>query len=102
MILDVISDALFCDTAKLIPFLFLTYLVMEYLEHKTKNKSKQIMQKSGHLGPLIGGVAGAFPQCGFSAAAASLYSGGVISAGTLWPFFSPPLMRCFLSLSPNL
>ena len=54
MILDVISDALL-DTAKLIPFLFLTYLVMEYLEHKTKNKSKQIMQKSGHLGPLIGG-----------------------------------------------
>ena len=67
MVLDVILDALL-DTAKLIPFLFLTYLVMEYLEHKTKNKSKQIMRKSGHFGPLIGGIVGAFPQCGFSAA----------------------------------
>ena len=58
MVLDVILDALL-DTAKLIPFLFLTYLVMEYLEHKTKNKSKQIMRKSGHFGPLIGGIVGA-------------------------------------------
>ena len=65
MVLDVILDALL-DTAKLIPFLFLTYLVMEYLEHKTKNKSKQIMRKSGHFGPLIGGIVGAFPPVGFS------------------------------------
>lgn len=101
MILDVILDALL-DTAKLIPFLFLTYLVMEYLEHKTKNKSKQIMQKSGHFGPLIGGVAGAFPQCGFSAAAASLYSGGVISAGTLLAIFlstSDEMLPIFISES---
>lgn len=99
MILDVILDALL-DTAKLIPFLFLTYLVMEYLEHKTKNRSKQIMKKSGSFGPLIGGVVGAFPQCGFSAAAASLYSGGVISAGTLLAIFlstSDEMLPIFIS-----
>ena len=101
MVLDVILDALL-DTAKLIPFLFLTYLVMEYLEHKTKNKSKQIMRKSGHFGPLIGGIVGAFPQCGFSAAAASLYSGGVISAGTLLAIFlstSDEMLPIFISES---
>ena len=101
MVLDVILDALL-DTAKLIPFLFLTYLVMEYLEHKTKNKSKQIMRKSGHFGPLIGGIVGAFPQCGFSAAAATLYSGGVISAGTLLAIFlstSDEMLPIFISES---
>ena len=60
------------------------------------------MQKSGHFGPLIGGVAGAFPQCGFSAAAASLYSGGVISAGTLLAIFlstSDEMLPIFISES---
>lgn len=103
MVLDVILDALL-DTVKLLPFLFLTYLVMEYLEHKTKDKSKQIMQKSGSFGPLIGGIVGAFPQCGFSAAAASLYSGGVITAGTLLAIFlstSDEMLPIFISESVN-
>ena len=73
----------FEDTLKLLPFLFLTYLLMEYLEHKTKEASQQMIQKAGRLGPLIGGIAGVFPQCGFSAAASSFYAGGVISVGTL-------------------
>lgn len=71
------------DTVKLIPFLFLTYLVMEYLEHKTGDKTRKIVQKAGKWGPLIGGVAGAVPQCGFSAAASGLYAGRVITLGTL-------------------
>lgn len=103
MVFDVILDALL-DTAKLIPFLFLTYLVMEYLEHKTKDRSKQIMRKSGSFGPLIGGIVGAFPQCGFSAAAASLYSGGVITAGTLLAIFlstSDEMLPIFISESVN-
>ena len=67
--IDVIKDTLF-DSIKLLPFLFLAYLLMEYLEHKTGNKTKGIVKKSGKLGPLWGGIIGIFPQCGFSAAAA--------------------------------
>ena len=49
--IDVIKDTLF-DSIKLLPFLFLAYLLMEYLEHKTGNKTKDIVKKSGKLGPL--------------------------------------------------
>lgn len=71
------------ESVKLIPFLFLTYLAMEYLEHKTSEKAKYLVRKAGKWGPLIGGVAGAVPQCGFSAAASNLYAGRVITLGTL-------------------
>lgn len=79
---DVLLDALL-DVLKLIPFLFATYLAMEYLEHKTSMKILVAIQKAGNYGPLIGGALGAVPQCGFSAAASSLYAGKVISLGTL-------------------
>ena len=62
---------------------FLTYLAMEYLEHRAKDKSVRIIQKTGRFGPLVGAAAGVVPQCGFSAAAASLYSGGLVTTGTL-------------------
>lgn len=84
--IDVIKDTLF-DAIKLLPFLFLTYLLMEYLEHKTGEKTKHIVEKAGKLGPLWGGVLGIVPQCGFSAAAANLYSGRVITLGTLLAVF---------------
>lgn len=79
---DVILDTLL-DSVKLIPFLFLTYLAMEYLEHKTAGKLQATIKKGGRLGPLFGGVLGAVPQCGFSAAASNLYAGRVITLGTL-------------------
>ena len=84
--LDVLMDALI-DTVKLLPFLFLTYLLMEWLEHRTSSRTKEIVRKSGRLGPLFGGILGAFPQCGFSTAAANLFAGRVISAGTLIAIF---------------
>lgn len=77
----------FLDTLKLVPFLFLTYLLMEYIEHKTSSKVKQAIHKSDKAGPLIGGLLGAVPQCGFSASAAGLYAGRVISLGTLIAIF---------------
>ena len=83
--IDVIKDTLF-DSIKLLPFLFLAYLLMEYLEHKTGNKTKGIVKKSGKLGPLWGGIIGIFPQCGFSAAA-NLYAGKIITMGTLIAVF---------------
>ena len=84
--LDVIKDTLF-DAIKLLPFLFLAYLLMEYLEHKTGDKTKKIVQGSGKLGPLFGGILGIFPQCGFSAAAANLYAARIITIGTLIAVF---------------
>lgn len=71
------------DTAKLLPFLFLTYLLMEYLEHRADGASERLLRGSGRVGPLVGGVIGAVPQCGFSAAASGLYAGRIITTGTL-------------------
>ena len=71
------------DSLKLVPFLFLTYLVMEYLEHKAGDRVANFVNKAGKWGPLAGGIAGAAPQCGFSAAASNLYAGRIISLGTL-------------------
>ena len=80
--LDIIIDTLI-DSIKLLPFLFITYLLMEYIEHKTKDKTKETIRKSGKIGPLVGGILGVFPQCGFSVSATNLYSARVITLGTL-------------------
>ncbi len=80
--LEVIEDAL-VDSIKLLPFLFITYLIMEYIEHKTSDKVKQTIKKSGKFGPIYGSILGAFPQCGFSVAATNFYSARVITLGTL-------------------
>lgn len=79
---DVILDTLI-DVAKLLPFLFLTYLAMECLEHKAGDRAEVLIKKAGRFGPVIGGVLGVVPQCGFSAAASNLYAGRVITVGTL-------------------
>ena len=84
--LEVLLDTAL-DTLKLIPFLFLTYLLMEFLEHKTSEKTEQSLRRAGRFGPVIGAVLGVVPQCGFSASASGLYSGGVISAGTMIAVF---------------
>lgn len=80
--LEIIRDTLI-DGIRLLPFLFITYLLMEYIEHKMAEKSKKAIQKSGKLGPVIGGILGIFPQCGFSVSATNLYAGRVITLGTL-------------------
>lgn len=82
LICEVALDALI-DSVKLLPFLFVTYLAMEYLEHKTSDKSNQLVERSGKIGPLYGSLLGIVPQCGFSAAATNLYAGRVITLGTL-------------------
>ena len=79
---EVISDTI-TDVIKLLPFLFLTYLAMEYLEHKTGDKAAALVKKAGHFGPVIGGLLGMVPQCGFSTAASNLYAGRVVTMGTL-------------------
>lgn len=80
--LQVIQETLI-DTLKLIPFLFLAYLAMEYLEHRTGERAQKLIRGAGRSGPILGGLLGIVPQCGFSAAASNLYAGRVISLGTL-------------------
>ena len=83
---DVLADAI-KDTLYIIPFLFVTYLAMEWLEHKTGGKAEAAIQRAGAAGPFIGAVVGVVPQCGFSAAAATLWAGRVITLGTLFAVF---------------
>ncbi len=75
------------DNVWLILFLFLTYVVMEWLEHKAGGHANELIKKAGSAGPIIGAVVGIVPQCGFAAAASNLYAGRVISMGTLIAIF---------------
>ena len=83
---EVLLDG-FLDTLKVVGFLFLTYLLMEYIEHKASERTMKFMKKSGSLGPLVAGSLGAVPQCAFSAMASNLYTGRVITLGTLFAVF---------------
>ena len=82
MIRDVILDTLL-DVVKLVPFLYLAYLLMEFLEHRAGGAAERLLSRSGKVGPLIGGAMGLLPQCGFSAAASGLYAGRILTTGTL-------------------
>ena len=79
---EIILDSVI-DSIKLLPFLFLTYLFMEWLEHKTGSAARNKIRTAGKFGPVWGGLLGVIPQCGFSAAASSLFSGRVLTVGTL-------------------
>lgn len=82
MVLDILLDTII-DCLKLVPFLFVAFFLMELFEHKFSNKTGKILKKSGKLGPVLGGVLGAIPQCGFSVLATNLYVMRIISLGTL-------------------
>ena len=84
--LEILKEAIL-DSIKLLPFLFIVYLVMEYIEHKSNKKTERIIKSSGKFGPIVGGILGAFPQCGFSVMASNLYVARVISLGTLFSIY---------------
>ena len=99
LFLNTLLDAVI-DTAKLLPFLYLTYLLMEYLEEKAQDHTIAFVKRTGRFGPIAGGAAGILPQCGFSAAASGLYAGGVITVGTLLAIFlstSDEMLPIFIS-----
>ena len=79
---DIIIDTLL-DGVKLLPFLFLTFLLMELIEHKFGNKLNKKLTKVNNFGPVIGSFLGIIPQCGISASATNFYITRVISLGTL-------------------
>lgn len=79
---DILLDTLI-DSLKLLPFLFIAFLIIELIEHKFSNYASSFIEKSGVYGPLVGGVLGIFPQCGFSVMATNLYVTKIVSLGTL-------------------
>ena len=79
---EVILDTI-VDSSKLIPFLLVAFLIIELLEHKLNNKTKNIITKSKKIGPIIGSLLGVIPQCGFSVMATNLYITRIITLGTL-------------------
>lgn len=98
-LLDVFLDA-FKDTLTLIPFLFITYLAMEALEHSAAHFSERVVVRAGKAGPVLGSLLGALPQCGFSAMAATLYAGRVVTIGTVFAVFlstSDEMLPVFIS-----
>lgn len=82
LLVDVLVDGVI-DTAKLVPFLFVTYVVMEAIEHASDRRVAHAVANAGAAGPIVGGLLGALPQCGFSAMAATLYAARVVTAGTV-------------------
>ncbi len=97
--IEVIEETLI-DSIKILPFLLITYIIMEYIEHKMKDKSKKAIKKSGKYGPIIGSILGIFPQCGFSVSATNLYAGRVITLGTLIAIYlstSDEMLPIFIS-----
>lgn len=82
VLLDILKDAIM-DSIKLLPFLFVSYLIIELIEHKASDKIKKKLLKSGKFGSFFGALFGVVPQCGFSVTASTLYAGRVITVGTL-------------------
>lgn len=80
--LDIILDTIL-DTLKLIPFLFIAFLIIELIEHKLNNKNKKVLTKSKKYGVILGSLLGVIPQCGFSVMATNLYITRIITLGTL-------------------
>lgn len=85
-VFDILLDAV-VDTLKVLPFLFLAFLLIEFLEHKAQDKIKHLFTRAGSAGPAIGTILGCIPQCGFSVMSANLYASGIITLGTLVAVF---------------
>lgn len=93
------------DTIKLLPYLLATFIILEIIEHKLTNKNEKILRKGNKVGPIVGGLLGAIPQCGFSTMASNLYSSRVITTGTLIAIFlstSDEMLPIMLSEHANI
>ena len=86
MVLDIVLDA-GKDTLSLVPFLLVTYVALEALEHMAGDRVNGLVRRAGAAGPVAGALLGVVPQCGFSAMGATLYAGRVVTLGTLIAVF---------------
>ncbi len=86
LLIDILLDA-GKDTLSLVPFLLVTYLALETLEHVAGERVNGAIKRAGAAGPVVGSLLGMVPQCGFSAMAATLYAGRVVTLGTLVAVF---------------
>lgn len=84
--IDIITETLI-DSIKVLPFLFISYLIIEFIEHKSSQKLQKSLSTSGKYSKIVGALLGIIPQCGFSAVAANLFSNRVITMGTLIAVF---------------
>ena len=84
-ILMVLEEATI-DTLKAMPILYLVYLLVSYFEHNSHRYSN-FFKGAKKFGPIVGGLAGSIPQCGFSVAMADLYNKKNITLGTLIAVF---------------
>ena len=99
MLMEVIKDTAL-DSIKLLPFLYITYLLIELIEHKVGEAGRARIGAAKKSGPIWGALFGIIPQCGFSAAASSLYAGRIITLGTLISIFlstSDEMLPVFIS-----
>ena len=83
---DCLIDGLI-DTFKLLPYLLITFLFLELIEHKLNHTNEKLLRTNKKIGPIVGGLLGGLPQCGFSAIASNLFSSRVITTGTLVAIF---------------
>lgn len=86
LLIDILLDA-GKDTLSLVPFLLVTYLALETLEHVAGDRVNGAIKRAGAAGPVVGSLLGMVPQCGFSAMAATLFAGRVVTLGTLVAVF---------------
>ena len=84
--LDIINDSVL-DTLKILPYLLITFILLEFIEHKLSHKNKDMLSKNKKYGVIVGSILGALPQCGFSSMAAGLFSSRVITIGTIVAVF---------------
>ena len=98
MIIDVLADAL-ADCLKMLPFLFVAFLLIEGLEHYSTKLTRKALEDVDKAGPVVGALVGCVPQCGFSVMASNLYAGGIISVGTLLSVFLASSHNDFISSS---
>lgn len=98
--IDVILDTLI-DSVKMLPFLFVSFLIIEYIEHKNSKKIRNTLVNSGKYGSIVGALLGSFPQCGFSVTASNLYASRVITLGTLISVFLATSDEAILVLLSN-
>lgn len=94
---EIIIDTLI-DALRILPFLVIAFLIMEYFEHKLSNKNKNKISNAGKIGPLIGSILGVIPQCGFSVMATNLYATRIISIGTLLAIYLSTSDEMFIVL----